>query len=99
MKKVYVVWYDNCEPWEDNFQDIEAIFETFQEAVDYIEDVVHAPGDGVISVVRDTDYRNEYFWEVKYDPYQDPEYPDEEIYRLTIREIELGKSVNKQETH
>lgn len=38
MKKVYVVWYDNCEPWEDNFQDIEKIFATREAAEEWLDD-------------------------------------------------------------
>lgn len=34
--KVYVVWYDNGEPWGDNFSDIEAIFATREDAEKYL---------------------------------------------------------------
>lgn len=35
--KVYVVWYDDGEAWEDNFQDIEAVFTTREEAEEYLD--------------------------------------------------------------
>lgn len=35
--KVYVVWWDNGEPWEDNYQDIEVIFATREEAEEYLD--------------------------------------------------------------
>lgn len=35
--KVYVVWYDNGEAWEDNYQNIEAIFATREEAEAYLD--------------------------------------------------------------
>lgn len=36
--KVYVVWYDNGEAYEDNYQDIEAICSSYEKAVKFIED-------------------------------------------------------------
>lgn len=36
--KVYVVWYDNGEEYEDNYQDISKIFSTKEAAVKYLED-------------------------------------------------------------
>lgn len=33
----YVVWYDNCEPYEDNYTTIDAIFSSWEEAERYIE--------------------------------------------------------------
>ncbi len=38
MNKVYVVWFDNCEEWEDNFQDIEKIFATREAAEEWLDD-------------------------------------------------------------
>lgn len=34
----YVVWYDNCEPYEDNYTSIKAIFSSWEEAEKYIND-------------------------------------------------------------
>lgn len=36
--KVYVVWYDNGEPYEDGFSDIDAIFKTVEEAKRYVKE-------------------------------------------------------------
>lgn len=36
MQKVYAVWYDNCEEYEDNFVDVDAIFSTKEKAEQYI---------------------------------------------------------------
>lgn len=38
MKKVYVVWFDNCEAWEDNVQYIEKIFATREAAEEWLDD-------------------------------------------------------------
>lgn len=36
--KVYVVWWNNGEPYEDNCQDIDIIFRTRKEAEKYLDD-------------------------------------------------------------
>lgn len=36
--KVYVVWFDNGEAYEDNYQDIEMICSSYEKAVKFIED-------------------------------------------------------------
>lgn len=35
---LYVVWYDNGEPYEDNQQDVEAICDSFEKAEKFIKD-------------------------------------------------------------
>ncbi len=37
MDNVYVVWFDNCEAYEDNFQDIEKIFATREAAEKWLD--------------------------------------------------------------
>ena len=34
----YVVWYDDCEPYEDNYQCIDAIFSSWEEAENYLNE-------------------------------------------------------------
>lgn len=36
--KLYVAMYNNGEQWEDNYEDVEAVFSTYEKAVKYIED-------------------------------------------------------------
>lgn len=36
--KVYMVWYDNCEMYEDNFQYPDAFCSTYDGAVKFLED-------------------------------------------------------------
>lgn len=35
--KLYVAMYNNGEEWEDNYEDVDAIFSTYEKAVKYIE--------------------------------------------------------------
>lgn len=37
MDKVYVVWYDNGEPYEDNYSDIKCIFSSYDAAAKYLD--------------------------------------------------------------
>lgn len=76
--KVYVVWYDNGEEYDDNYQDIDRIFSNYDNAVKYLDDC------GYIKQVENG-YNGEYMvWHVSYDD----EYPyDNSCY--TIREFDL----------
>lgn len=38
-KRVYVIWYDNCEPYEDGFQCIEKIFASYDDAKKYLDNM------------------------------------------------------------
>lgn len=63
--KVYVVWYDNGEYYDDNYQDIDRIFSSYDDAEKYLDDC------GYIKSVE-TGYNGEYMeWHVPYDD----EYP------------------------
>ena len=63
--KVYVVWYDNGEEYDDNYQDIDRIFSNYNDAVKYLDDC------GYIKQVENG-YNGEYMeWRVPYDE----EYP------------------------
>lgn len=66
--KVYVVWYDNGEEYDDNYQDIDRIFSSYDDAEKYLDDC------GYIRSVE-TGYNGEYMeWHVPYDdeyPYND----------------------------
>lgn len=76
--KVYVVWYDNGEEYDDNYQDIDRIFSSYDDAAKYLDDC------GYIRQV-DTGYFGEYM--VWYVPY-DEEYPyNNSCY--VIREFDL----------
>lgn len=76
--KVYVVWYDNGEEYDDNYQDIDRIFSNYDDAVKYLDDC------GYIKQVE-SGYNGEYMvWHVPYDeeyPYDNPCY--------NIREFDL----------
>lgn len=80
--KVYVVWYDNGEAYEDNYQDIEAICSSYEKAVKFIE------GCGYKLEPR-TKWQN-------YDIWSDRHIADEsdgymETSYFTIREFEVDK--------
>lgn len=76
--KVYVVWYDNGEDYDDNFQDIDSIFSSYDDAVKYLDDC------GYVGQVENG-YNGEYMaW---YPPY-DEEYKYD-LSRYTIRELDL----------
>jgi hypothetical protein len=63
--KVYVVWYDNGEEYDDNYQDIDRIFSSYDDAAKYLDDC------GYIKQVENG-YGGEYIeWHVPYDE----EYP------------------------
>lgn len=78
IDKVYVVWYDNGEDYDDNYQDIDTIFSSYYDAVKYLDDC------GYVRQVE-SGYCGEYMvWHVPYDE----EYPyDNSCY--TIREFDL----------
>lgn len=75
--KVYVVWYDNGEEYDDNYQDIDRIFSSYDDAAKYLDDC------GYIKQVENG-YGGEYM--IWFPPY-DVEYPDFGHY--TIREFDL----------
>lgn len=76
--KVYVVWYDNGEEYDDNWQDIDTIFYNYDDAVKYLDDC------GYVRQVENG-YSGEYMaW---YAPY-DEEYQYDNS-RYTIREFDL----------
>lgn len=75
--KVYVVWYDNGEEYEDNFQDIDRIFSSYDDAVKYLDDC------GFYKCVESGCYGEHMVW---YEPYDD-EYLNDACY--TIREFDL----------
>ena len=65
-KLVYVVWYDNMEPYEDNFSCIDAIFSSYEEAASFLDsdeartktvEVVWEYANGVNCRVRRTEWR------------------------------------------
>ena len=82
--KVYVAWYDNGEAYEDNFQEIEAIFSSYENAVKFIED-----RDYRLEQPRPK-WRNYDLWS---DSHLVEQYPDEyfDVSYFTIREFELDK--------
>lgn len=84
--KVYVVWYDNGLEWDDNFQDIDRIFMSYDDAEKYLDDC------GYTRQVE-SGHNGEYIaWYPPYD--EDADYGDsyfaryEESY-YTIREFDL----------
>lgn len=77
-RKVYVVWYDNGEDYDDNYQDIDKIFSSYDDAAKYLDDC------GYIKHVE-SGYNGEYMeWHVPYDK----EYPYDNSYYV-IREFDL----------
>lgn len=76
--RVYVVWFDNGEDYDDNYQDIDRIFSNYDDAVKYLDDC------GYIKQVE-SGYNGEYM--VWYVPY-DEEYKYD-LSRYTIREFDL----------
>lgn len=77
--KVYAVWYDNGEAYEDNYQDIEAICSSYEKAVKFIE------GCGYKLEPRPK-WQNYDIWSNTYDT----ECYTETTY-FTIREFEIDK--------
>lgn len=37
MNHVYLVWYDNCEPYDDYYTNVEGVFSSWEDAVSCIE--------------------------------------------------------------
>lgn len=77
--KVYVVWYDNGEAYEDNYQDIEMICSSYEKAVKFIEDCDY-------KLEPRPKWQNYDIWSNTYDT----EYYTETTY-FTIREFEIDK--------
>lgn len=75
--RVYVVWYDNGEEYDDNYRDIDKIFYNYDDAVKYLDDC------GFKKSVENG-YGGEYM--VWYEPYDDDYLNDA---RYTIREFDL----------
>lgn len=77
-RKVYVVWYDNGEDYDDNYQDIDTIFSSYDDAAKYLDDC------GYVRQVE-SGYGGEYMtW---YPPYDEEYKYDLSCY--TIREFDL----------
>ena len=77
--KVYVVWYDNGEAYEDNYQDIEMICSSYEKAVKFIEG-------------RDYKLEPRTKWQ-NYDIWSNNDVTEEysETTYFTIREFEVDK--------
>lgn len=76
--RVYVVWFDDGLEYDDNFQDIDRIFSSYDDAAKYLDDC------GYVRQVENG-YGGEYMaW---YAPY-DEEYPYDNLC-YTIREFDL----------
>lgn len=76
--KVYVVWYDNGEEYDDNYQDIDTIFSSYDDAAKYLNDC------GYVRQIE-SGYGGEYMaW---YEPYDEENLYDNSCY--TIREFDL----------
>lgn len=76
--KVYVVWYDNGKDYDDNYQDIDTIFSSYDDAAKYLDDCGYVRQ-------AESGYDGEYMeWYPPYDeenPYYNPCY--------IIREFDL----------
>lgn len=84
--KVYVVWYDNGLEYDDNFQDIDRIFSSYDDAAKYLDDC------GYVRQVE-SGYGGEYIaW---YQPYDDDTECGDDYFaiyeesRYIIREFDL----------
>ena len=84
--KVYVVWFNNGLEWDDNFQDIDRIFSSYEDAEKYLDDC------GYVRQVENG-YNGEYM--ARYPPYdEDADYGSSYLARYeesyyTIREFDL----------
>lgn len=80
--KVYVVWFDNGEAYEDNYQDVEMICSSYGKAVKFIEDSDY-------KLEPRPEWRNYDLWSNRHIA----EYSDEymETSYFTIREFEVDK--------
>lgn len=80
----YVVWYDDNDPYEDNFQCIDAIFSSWDEAENYLKDRKKEEiqwswvySDGLSVKVKEPKWTDEY-----HDSDYDPEWTIE-IWNMT----------------
>lgn len=83
--KVYVVWFDNGEAYEDNYQDVEMICSSYEKAVKFIEDSDY-------KLEPREEWRNYDLWSDRHiaedsDGYMETSY-------FTIREFEVDKLPN-----
>lgn len=80
--KVYVVWFDNGEAYEDNYQDIEMICSSYEKAVKFIEDSDY-------KLEPREEWRNYDLWSDRHIAEDSDGYM--EISYFTIREFEIDK--------
>lgn len=83
--KVYVVWYDNGEAYEDNYQDIEAICSSYEKAVKFIEGRDY-------KLEPRTEWQNYDIWSDRHIVEESDEYMETTYF--TIREFEVDKLPN-----
>lgn len=83
--KVYVVWFDNGEAYEDNYQDIEMICSSYEKAVKFIEDSDY-------KLEPREEWRNYDLWSDRHIAEDSDGYM--EISYFTIREFEIDKLPN-----
>lgn len=93
MAKVYAVWYDNCEQYEDNHTDVFSIHATYEGAVKKIESIIeNARQDGLLLQLDEMidPLRDEKLWNLrlKIDENDDDWWHEEEY---SIEEYELGE--------
>lgn len=86
MAKVYAVWYDNCEQYEDNHTDVVSIHTTYKGAVKKIESIIEKAkkNNVLLKVERDVDpILNGPWWNLllKIEEYDD-NYTYEEAYSI-----------------
>lgn len=83
--KVYVVWFDNGEAYEDNYQDVEMICSSYEKAVKFIEDSDY-------KLEPREEWRNYDLWSDRHIAEDSDGYM--EISYFTIREFEIDKLPN-----
>lgn len=81
--KVYLVYFDNGEAYEDYYEWVEAAFDSEEKAIKYIED------SDFIKRER-AEYNGSYVWDRKITE-EDPDYPGEEIYYGVTESAWIGE--------
>lgn len=97
-KLAYVVWYDNMEPYEDNWMHIDAIFSSWNEAEAFLNDnetrkktveVVWEYADGVTCRVKRPEWRYK----------EEPEYYANPLWVIEIWNMSTGKRALYDDEH
>lgn len=98
MNRAYLVWYDNCEPYEDNYTSVQRVFPSWREAESYLESHEWLKKEESITIAFDSKTSSTIrikspYW------YVEDEYGQKRKYYIEIWDLDTGEKVPYDSKH